>query len=396
MIPLVIAGHGTRDPAGVQEFLALVDQVRALLPGVTVEPGSVELTPPSIEAALETALALSDGRAVVVPLMVGEGGHVLEDIPGAIGRAKGTADVRYARHLGADPRLVAALEGRIAAARGDWAPERTTVVLVGRGCSVTGANADHVRLSRLVQEHGGYERVCPAFLQVAAPDLPRALDEAYAMGARRIVVGQNFLFSGRLRSWTFERAEAWRARHPDAEVRVAEVLGPCDELAAVVVDRYREEESRLHETSPAYLAGLLLMERDVLVVGGGTVSARRVPRLVEAGARVRLVSPEAVASLAALAEEGTIRWQRRRFEDADLDGAWYVLAQTDDPQVNAAVAAGAEARHTFCVRADDAGRGSAWTPAVARAEGFSVAVLGTGSPHRSMKVRDALLKVLGR
>ena len=55
----------------------------------------------------------------------------------------------------------------------------------------------------------------------------------------------------------------------------------------------------------------------------------------------------------------------RRFTDTDLDGAWYVVAATDDPRSTRAVAAAAEARHIFCVRADDALGGTAWTPAVA-------------------------------
>ena len=44
----------------------------------------------------------------------------------------------------------------------------------------------------------------------------------------------------------------------------------------------------------------------------------------------------------------------RAYADGDLDGAWYVLACTDDPQVNAAVVAEAERSRIFCVRADDA------------------------------------------
>ena len=63
-----------------------------------------------------------------------------------------------------------------------------------------------------------------------------------------------------------------------------------------------------------------------------------------------------------------------RSPPADLDGAWLVVACTDDPAVNAAVAAAAEQRRVFCVRADDARGGTARTPAVAGT---------TGSPWRS-------------
>ena len=77
--------------------------------------------------------------------------------------------------------------------------------------------------------------------------------------------------------------------------------------------------------------------------------------------------------------------------DGDIRGAWYVLAQTNSPKVNARVAAEAEASRTFCVRADDATGGTAWTPTTMNADGVTVGVLGSRDPVRSRGVRDALL-----
>ena len=57
-------------------------------------------------------------------------------------------------------------------------------------------------------------------------------------------------------------------------------------------------------------------------------------------------------------------WLRRGFEAADLDDTWYVVAATDDAEVNERVSAAAEERRIFCVRADDATKATAWTPAV--------------------------------
>ena len=59
------------------------------------------------------------------------------------------------------------------------------------------------------------------------------------------------------------------------------------------------------------------------------------------------------------------------------------------------MAAAAEARHTFCVRADRADQGSAWTPATATIDGLSVAVLAGGDPRRSRAVRDQLVALWG-
>ena len=64
-------------------------------------------------------------------------------------------------------------------------------------------------------------------------------------------------------------------------------------------------------TAEAYLLGLRLRGRQVLVVGGGAVAARRVPRLLAAGADVLLVSPSATPALEELASHGRIEWRRR-------------------------------------------------------------------------------------
>ena len=87
--------------------------------------------------------------------------------------------------------------------------------------------------------------------------------------------------------------------------------------------------------SPAYLAGLLLRGRRVVVVGGGNVARRRVPKLLDAGARVDLIAPAVDPLLGSLADSGALVWHARAFTASDLDGSWYVLAATDSAEVNA-------------------------------------------------------------
>lgn len=140
-----------------------------------------------------------------------------------------------------------------------------------------------------------------------------------------------------------------------------------------------------------YLAGLDLASRKVVVVGGGTVAQRRLSRLLAAGAAVEVVAPHTTPSVQALADAGELVWHRRPYRDGDLDGAWYALACTDDADVNAAVAAEAERRRVFCVRADAAAHGSAVTPATGKHDGLLVGVLSGGAPRRSSAVRDAVL-----
>ncbi len=139
-----------------------------------------------------------------------------------------------------------------------------------------------------------------------------------------------------------------------------------------------------------YLLGLRLGGRRVVVVGGGGVASRRVPALLDAGAEILLVSPKVAASLEDLAAAGRIRWEARGYQPGDCAGAWLVCACTDDPGVNAAVAAAAENQRTWCVRADDAGASAAWTPASGRAGDVRVGVL-SGDPRHSAAIRDAVV-----
>lgn len=149
---------------------------------------------------------------------------------------------------------------------------------------------------------------------------------------------------------------------------------------------------------PTYPVGLRLAGRRVVVVGGGQVAQRRVPGLIAAGADVVVVAPQATPAIEGLAGAGEITLLLRPFEESDLDGAWYVLAATDEPAVNGAVGRAAEERHTFCVRSDAAGEGSAWTPATGRHGEVTVAVLGdqraVREPRRTAALRDRILEAL--
>ncbi|ORB27956.1 uroporphyrinogen-III C-methyltransferase [Mycolicibacterium parafortuitum] len=141
----------------------------------------------------------------------------------------------------------------------------------------------------------------------------------------------------------------------------------------------------------AYLVGLRLAGKKVVVVGGGTVAQRRLPLLVASGADVHVVTKAATPVVEAI--DG-ITLTLREFRDEDLDGAWYVIAATDDPEVNAAIVAGAERRRVFCVRADIAVEGTAVTPATFEYEGLAVGVLAGGEHRRSAGIRTAIREAL--
>ncbi len=114
-------------------------------------------------------------------------------------------------------------------------------------------------------------------------------------------------------------------------------------------------------TENPYLVGLRLAGKKVVVVGGGTVAQRRLPLLIASGADVHVISRSATPAVEAM---NGITLSLREYRDGDLDGAWYAIAATDDPAVNAAVVAEADRRRIFCVRADVAVEGTRGHPGV--------------------------------
>ncbi|MFA4082471.1 uroporphyrinogen-III C-methyltransferase [Mycobacteroides salmoniphilum] len=146
-------------------------------------------------------------------------------------------------------------------------------------------------------------------------------------------------------------------------------------------------------THDAYLVGLRLTGRKVVVVGAGSVAQRRLGLLIASGADVHVIAPSATPAVEGMA---SIALNLRPYQDGDLDGAWYAIACTDDPVVNAAVVAEADRRHIFCVRADSAREGTAVTPASFNHDGIAVGVLTGGQHKRSAALRSAIHEALQR
>ncbi|WP_229053873.1 uroporphyrinogen-III C-methyltransferase [Aeromicrobium sp. Leaf350] len=132
-----------------------------------------------------------------------------------------------------------------------------------------------------------------------------------------------------------------------------------------------------------------LTGRRVLVVGGGHVATRRTHALVEAGADVVVVSPEASARIGELADLGVVTWHRRGYETGDLTGAWLVQTATDSP-IDDVVARDAEERQVWCLKGGDPDAATAWFPAIAEVDDITIAISGGGDARRASQLRDAV------
>src|SRR5262245_10257904 len=148
-------------------------------------------------------------------------------------------------------------------------------------------------------------------------------------------------------------------------------------------------ETAVHTLTLRLYGGLLL------VVGGGSVALRRLAGLRSACSEVVVVAPRLTPALGDLAARGLITAHLRGYQPGDLDGAWLVLACTDQPRVNEAVAADAERQHLWCARADDAAASAAWVPAVGRAGAVTVAVNAGRNPRRAAELRDRFVDNVG-
>ncbi|MGC4891279.1 uroporphyrinogen-III C-methyltransferase [Micromonospora sp. DT227] len=243
MTGLVIVGHGTRSAAGVDQFAALVERVRRRGVVGDVEGGFIELSRPPLTDAV-TALVERGHRALVaLPLVLTAAGHGKGDIPAAMAREQQRhpgLTYRYGRPLGPHPLLHAAIEERIDAALAGADRAGTWIALIGRGSTDPDANAEVAKVARLLWEGRGYAGVEPGFISLAEPSVPAVLERLRRLGARRIVVAPYFLFAGVLPDRIVARSAEFAAAHPDLDVRVAEVIGDCDALADLVLERHAE------------------------------------------------------------------------------------------------------------------------------------------------------------
>jgi uroporphyrin-III C-methyltransferase/precorrin-2 dehydrogenase/sirohydrochlorin ferrochelatase len=140
---------------------------------------------------------------------------------------------------------------------------------------------------------------------------------------------------------------------------------------------------------------LKLDGREALVVGAGTVAERKIEALLEAGARVRVVAPDATARVHELASAGSLEWSARPFVDSDADGAWLVVAATADAAVQHSVAAAAEARKIFAVAVDDPENASAYSAAVVVRPPLTIAISSSGAlPALTRLLREIIEDIL--
>jgi siroheme synthase-like protein len=147
---------------------------------------------------------------------------------------------------------------------------------------------------------------------------------------------------------------------------------------------------------PYYPVYLDIEERDVLIIGGGNVCARKAETMMKYGAHVTIVSPDFTDEIEQWAREGVLELRRKPYEEADLTGASIVIASTDDPCINARIARDCRRRKIPVNVVDVTHLCEFIVPAIVERGTIQIAVsTGGKSPALARTLKEDLQKFVG-
>jgi len=147
----------------------------------------------------------------------------------------------------------------------------------------------------------------------------------------------------------------------------------------------------------AYFPIFLDLEgKKVIVVGGGSVAQRKIQTLIEYGAKVEVISRDLTPRLKQLIAENRIRQIGRQFEQKHINGAFMVIAATDDAQLNREISMRAREKGLLINAVDQPEDCNFILPSVLKRGELVIAVSTSGrSPALAKKVRESLEKAFG-
>ncbi|HEY1800377.1 MAG TPA: bifunctional precorrin-2 dehydrogenase/sirohydrochlorin ferrochelatase [Terriglobales bacterium] len=141
---------------------------------------------------------------------------------------------------------------------------------------------------------------------------------------------------------------------------------------------------------------LKLEGRSTLVVGAGAIATPKIESLLQAGARVRVVAPQASETVARWAQEGRMELVAKSFDSADLNDVFLVIVATSSREVNANVFEEARSRKILCNVVDDPEHCDFYYPSVVRRGKLQLAISTEGqSPALAQKLRLELEEQYG-
>ena len=147
---------------------------------------------------------------------------------------------------------------------------------------------------------------------------------------------------------------------------------------------------------PYYPIYIDIEDRNVLIVGGGVVCARKAETMLRYGARVTIVSPAFTDEIEAWARDGSVTLQRKPYEEQDLEGASIVIASTDDACVNGRIARDCRRRRIPVNVVDVTHLCEFIVPAIIDKNGIQIAIsTGGKSPALGRTLKEDLQRSIG-
>jgi precorrin-2 dehydrogenase / sirohydrochlorin ferrochelatase len=183
------------------------------------------------------------------------------------------------------------------------------------------------------------------------------------------------------------------------EVFASRRVGRTSDVPAARVQKliaHWRRRGRRWDTRPYYPAILDIAGRTALVVGAGKVGEGKIEGLLRGGARVRVISLTATETVRRWAADGRIELELRAYDSADLEGAFLVIAATEDNPTNVRVFEAAEARQMLCNVVDVTHLCNFILPSIVRRGDLAIAVsTGGASPAMARRIRLSLQQCYG-
>ncbi len=244
---LLLVGHGSREPVGLEEFLTTSRLVAEMAGKVPVESAFLEFAEPTIARGLRNLVHRGARRVTVVPLLLFAAGHAKRDIPKAVASAAaehaGSSPgiiIEQSDHLGCHEAIVELSQLRYDESVAVLPPvlaNETALVIVGRGSHDSEALVEMRQFVALRQRLIPVAEVRTAFVAMAEPRLDIVLEEVVSLPVRRVVVQPHLLFGGVLLDRIAALVEQYARRHPNIQWVTAAHLGPSKLVAQAALDR---------------------------------------------------------------------------------------------------------------------------------------------------------------
>ncbi|NEO95222.1 MAG: sirohydrochlorin chelatase [Moorea sp. SIO3G5] len=267
--PLLMVGHGTRDPDGRQTFLDFAHTYQTLNHSRPVVPCFLELTGPTIQEGVESCVQQGYTELTVLPILLFAARHNKFDVTNELDRARAKypqVKFHYGRHFGITTGILDLWRQRLAKLDQPQAelpvsqlkgqasnlepstkqplPLRkdTVLLFVGRGSSDPDANGDVYKMARMLWEGSGYKTVETCFIGITHPRLEEGFRRARLYQPKHIIVLPYFLFTGALVKKIFDITAQQQKLYPEIPLTCLPEMGIQPQLLSVLRDREIEAQ----------------------------------------------------------------------------------------------------------------------------------------------------------